>query len=103
MFCDPRSTKSPLPGDLVISRQPASGLIWRYTVALWPYLDRVATTYPTYGDALKCACEYARGKAVAVWRNDSIDARNPALENVTPAEWKWDASGAEQRVSERAS
>lgn len=65
--------------------------MWRYTVALWPYLDGVAITYPTYGDALKGACEYARSKAVAVWRNDSIDSRNLALENVTAVEWKFDA------------
>ena len=87
MFCDPRSTKSPLPGDLVISRQPATGLMWRYTVALWPHLDRVATAYPTYGDALKGACQYARSKTVAVWRNDSVDSGTPALENVTAVEW----------------
>jgi len=98
MFCDSRSNKSPLPGDLVISRQPATGLMWRYTVALWPYLDSVAMTYPTYGDALKSACQYARSRAVAVWRNDSVDARSPALETVMAGEWTADASASQKNA-----
>jgi len=75
--------ESPLPGDLVICPRTAPRAESCYAVAVWPDLEQVGTEYQSYGYALLRAREQARVKAVAVWRNHSLDFHKTALENVT--------------------
>ena len=75
--------ESPLPGDLVICPQSAPRAGSCYAVAVWPDLDQVGTAYQSYGYALLQARAQARVKAVAVWRNHSLDSQKTALENVS--------------------
>ena len=75
--------ESPLPGDLVICPRSAARAESSYAVAVWPHLEQVGSVYQSYGYALVQAREQARVKAVAVWRNHSLDSQKTALENVT--------------------
>jgi hypothetical protein len=73
---------APLPGDLVICTKSAAEA-WCYAVAVWPYLEPTSMAYPTYEDALRRAREHARAKALAIWRNNSLDPHKPLLEKVS--------------------
>jgi len=75
--------ESPLPGDFVICSRPAPRAESCYAVAVWPDLERAGRVYQSYGYALLQTRAQARVKAVAVWRNHSLDLQKTALENVT--------------------
>ena len=75
--------ESPLPGDLVICPQSVPRAESCFAVAVWPDLDHVGTAYQSYAYALLQARAQARVKAVAVWRNHTLDSQKTALENVS--------------------
>jgi hypothetical protein len=77
----------PLPGDLVISRHTAQHRFApTFTITSWPQTDRVAGPYQSYGYALRQARELAARRQVRVWRDHSLVADRPELEDVTEEE-----------------
>jgi hypothetical protein len=94
-------TPAPLPGDLVICTRPAAQASWCYAVAVWPHLERTGPAYPTYEDALLRARAHARAKAVSVWRNRSLDPRQPVFEHVSANESTHAPEGHQTRRKRR--